>query len=363
MNRNGSRREREISGLAWLPPVPAGRDLPAGRQQILKEHLMTEIGRTDAASRPPASDHRRKRPRSLAAVAGAGVLAVALTAAAVVIGANALSSHARPAAPPSGPARAGTPTTTAAALLARIANVAAGQPSPTVRDSEFMYIRSAVAYTEDTIVNGRETSTMEKLHERQIWLPVANMCVAGLLIEDGSRTPLSPFPVVNGKVDRSVAGGAPQSNLPQPDFTCPSEGHLGDATYRLLQSLPTSPTALLNYLKAGKKWTNDNPATEIGDLIREAIIPPAVAAALYRVAALLPGATLVPDATNAVGKHGIGIVWTSTDAQHEYQTEWIFNKTTLRYIGERDYNVKTGVVNGESAILKRAFVDKAGQLP
>jgi hypothetical protein len=358
MNHNGSRREREISGLAWLLPVPAGRDLPAGRHQLLKEHLMTEIRRTDAASRPPASDHRRKRPGSLAAVAGAGVLAVALTAAAVVIGANALSSHAKPAAPPSGPARGGTPTTTAAALLAKIANVAAGQPSPTVRDSEFMYIRSAVAYTEDTIVNGRETSTMEKLLERQVWLPVANLCVTGLLIEGGSRTPLSPFPVVNGKVDRSRSGDAPQ-----PNFTCPSEGHLGDATYRLLQSLPTSPIALLNYLKAGKKWTNDNPATEIGDLIREAIIPPAVAAALYRVAALLPGATLVPDATNAVGKHGIGIVWTSTDAQHEYRTEWIFNKTTLRYIGERDYNVRTGRVNGESAILQRAFVDKAGQLP
>ena len=362
MNHNGSRREREITGLARLLPVPAGRDLPAGRHQILKEHLMTEIRRTDATSRPPASDHRRKRPRSLAAVAGAGVLAVALTAAAAVIGANALSSRARPAAPPSGPGIGGTPTT-AAELLAKIANVAAGQPSPTVRDSEFMYIRSAVAYTADTIVNGRETSIMEKLHERQIWLPVANMCVTGLLIEDGSRTPLSPFPIVNGKVDRSVAGRAPQSNLPQPNFRCPSEGQLGDATYRLLQSLPTSPTALLSYLKGGKKWTNDGPVTEIGDLIREAIIPPALAAALYRAAALLPGATLVPDATNATGKHGIGIAWTSTDAQHEYRTEWIFDKTTLQYIGERDYNVKTGVVNGESAILQQAFVDKPGQLP
>jgi hypothetical protein len=44
---------------------------------------------------------------------------------------------------------------------------------------------------------------------------------------------------------------------PQPAFRCPSEGHLGDATYRLPQSLPTDPAALLTYLKAGKKWTND----------------------------------------------------------------------------------------------------------
>jgi hypothetical protein len=157
--------------------------------------------------------------------------------------------------------------------------------------------------------------------------------------------------VVNGKVQPPSSANSDA----QLAITCPTEGHLGDASYRLLQSLPTNPNALLNYLKAGKKWTNDDPVTEIGDLIREAIIPPAAAAALYRVAAHLPGAVVVPDATNAVGQHGIGIAWASTDAAHKYRTEWIFNKTTLQYIGERDYNVKTGVVNGESAILQRAL--------
>jgi hypothetical protein len=87
-----------------------------------------------------------------------------------------------------------------------------------------------------------------------------------------------------------------------------------------------------------------------------------VASALYRVAAHLPGATLVPDATNAVGQHGVGIAWTSTSAGHEYRTEWIFSKTTLQYIGERD-NVSTGAVDGESAIQQRAFVGQPGQLP
>jgi len=63
------------------------------------------------------------------------------------------------------------------------------------------------------------------------------------------------------------------------------------------------------------------------------------------------------------GQHGIGIAWTSTAAKQEYRTEWIFDKTTLQYIGELDYNVKTGAVTGESAILQRAFTDKVGQLP
>lgn len=356
MNHGSCRREREIAELARLLPTPAGRDLPAGRQQILKEHLMTEIRRADTSGRPSVSGHHRKRPRSLAAAAGAGVAVVALTAA-VVFGANALSSHPKLSPPVSGPAAGGSPTTVAR-LLAKIADVAAHQPSPAVRDNEFIYVRSKVAYEVDRIANGHETSTMEKLHARQIWLPVANICVTGLLVENGSRTLLSPFPVVNGKVDRS-----PGKDEPQPNFKCPSEGHLGGASYRLLQSLPTRPAALLTYLKAGRKWTNDDPTTEIGDLIREAIIPPAVAAALYRTAALLPGATLVRHATNAVGEHGIGIVWTSTDPHNQYRTEWIFNKTTFQYIGERDYNAKTGALTGESAILQRAFVRKAGQRP
>jgi hypothetical protein len=360
MSGNDFHCEQELSELARLLPVPAARDLPAGRKQILKEHLMTELPRTEPKSQPIAPDHRRRRSYGLAAVAGAGVLAMAVAATAIVVW-HATSGHTKSSPQTVGPGSAGT--STAAVLLARIADVAASQPAPTVRNSQFMYIRSEVAYEVDVIANGHETSTMEKLHERQIWLPVANMCVTGLLREDGSSTSLSPFPVVNGKVEYPPTGQPSQSGGLTQNFTCPSEGHLGDATYRLLQSLPTSPNALLNYLKAGKKYTNDDPATEIGDLIREAIIPPAVAAALYRVAALLPGAVVVPDATNAVGQHGVGISWAGTGAARDYRTEWIFNKTSLQYIGERDYDAKTGVVNGESAILQRAFVDKPGQLP
>ena len=342
---------REIGELARLLPVPDGRDLPAARKQILKEHLMTELRQTD----PPARTRHPRRPRRPAIVA-AGVAAVVAVAAATVVVAG--------TTPPTQPrARASGSPRTAAELLVKIASAAASQPSPAVRDGEFMYIRSEVAYTADTISGGRETSTMARRHERQIWLPVANLCVTGLLIENGERTSLSLFPVEKGKADRSAPPpGKPQpQGAPQPAFSCPSEGHLGDATYRLLQSLPTDPAALLDYLKAGKKWTNDDPPTEIGDLIREAIIPPAVAAALYRVAALLPGATLVARATNAVSRPGIGIVW--TNSRHQYRTEWIFDKTTLQYIGERDYDPTTGQLTGESAILQRAFTAKAGQLP
>jgi hypothetical protein len=69
-------------------------------------------------------------------------------------------------------------------------------------------------------------------------------------------------------------------------------------------------------------------------MIRVAIVPPALAAALYRLAATLPGATLVPNATSATGRPGIGIMWTGT-----------------------------GELTGESTIVQRAFVARAGQVP
>ena len=331
--------------------LPAERDLPAARKQILKEHLMTELRQADAQPGQPGQPGTPRPHRRTVLVTGA-----VLTAAAVAIAtAVAVRTHTSPPAPPAAQPR---PPATAAQLLAKIADAAARQPAPVVRDTDFTYIRSMVAYEVDSISNGHETTSMEKLHERQIWLPVANVCATGLLIEQGERTPISPFPVVNGKVDRH-----PPKGTPMPNFSCPSEGHLGDTTYRLLQSIPTQPDALLAYLTAGKKWTNDDPPTEIGDMIRETIMPPDLAAALYRLAATLPGATLVPHATNVAGRAGIGIMWTSKTAKQVYKNEWIFDKTTLRFIGEKTYDPGTGRLTGESAIIQQAFTAKAGQLP
>ena len=182
--------------------LPADRDLPAARKQILKEHLMTELRRADCQPGQPGQPgtdrtrpRRRRRQgehrRRTVLVAGAVLTATAVAVATAVVVGTSTSPHAPKAAQAAQPA----PPATAAQLLARIATAAARQPTPVVRDSDFMYIRSRVAYEIDSVSNGHETVTMEKPHERQIWLPVANICATGLLIEDGERTPISPFPV------------------------------------------------------------------------------------------------------------------------------------------------------------------------
>jgi hypothetical protein len=263
----------------------------------------------------------------------------------------------RPAGP--GPATRGTRPAganrpTAAMLLAKIADAAQRQPAPAVRGGEFMYIRSEVAYPTDTIVNGHETSASGMLHERQVWLPVANICATGLLIEQGVSTPLSAYPIHSGHVVQPPPGSG---------FLGCGEGTVGDPTYRLLQSLPADPATLLKLIYAKTKGEGPSPAAEafttIGNLIGETIVPPRTAAALYRAAALIPGATVVEHATDAVGRSGIAVAWTAG----RYRDEWIFNSATLQYLGERDYDTATGTVSGESAVLQRAFVGKAGQLP
>jgi hypothetical protein len=323
-----------ITDLTRLLPAGPAPDLPADRLQILKEHLMVEYRVAAGNGRPTPQRRRARRPLIAALGAGAVLAAVAATALVLVL------TGGRPA--PASPA--------AVELLAKVANVAARQPVPAVSNSEFMYVRSEVSYA--VYENGSQTPTMEPLHERQIWQPVANVCDWGLLIEQGQRTSLAPSP-----------GSSPSFSV-----KC-GPGNLDNATYRLLQSLPTDPRTLLSQIYTfdqkngeGQALGSDGEAfVTIGDLIRETIAPPSTAAALYRAAALIPGVTLIGRVTDVEGQLGIAIAWTS--GQDRY--EWIFDPATLQYVGERDYDMSTGkpVVTGNAAVLQRAFVGTAGQLP
>ncbi len=320
MNADDPRRG-DVAELARLLPAPAERELPAGRQHTLKEHLMSELrlAASPAAGRPAT----RSRRMPVIAIAATG----AATLAAVIV--LALLPANTPGASPA-----------AMRLLAKIAAAAARQPSPPVRNSQFWYIKSWVAYL---VCNGGSGNdcVLEKPHERQIWQSVSNLCVTGLLREDGQDTPLRFA-----------------SNY----LHCPYRGGVHDPTYRFLQSLPTDPHALLSLIERQMQGQLPRPEeafTTIGDLLREAIAPARVSAALYRAAALIPGVTVVANATDAIGRHGVAVAMTYQGVR----SEWVFSKQTLRYLGERDINLTNGSTTGEAAVLQRAFVNHAGQIP
>ena len=281
MNADDARR-RDLAELARLLPDPAGREFPAGRQQALKEHLMSEVRTTGRPpARVPATRHRRK-PVIIVAVAVAAAVAAVLT----------LLPRNEPDASPA-----------ATRLLAKIATAAAAQPNPDVRNNQFWYIESWLSFEAcEAGPNGRFKCTMEKPHERQVWESVSNQCVTGLLREDGRESPLT---------------------FTTSHLHCPYQGDMNDPTYRLLQSLPTGPHALLSLIERGmpgQQGRSEGAFTTIGDLLNESIAPPQVSAALYRAAALIPGVTVVADATDAIGRHGVAVAFSYQGTR----SEWIF---------------------------------------
>src|SRR5262245_29463282 len=126
--------DSEIQEIAALLPAPEAPGMGADRSRALRAHLVTELRST--RSRSP----RRARPsrRLWTGLGVAGAVGAAAAVAATVLVASPSPSHGGRSAPANGTAL------TAATLLAKVADAAARQPAPTVRDDEFMYIRSEV---------------------------------------------------------------------------------------------------------------------------------------------------------------------------------------------------------------------------
>ena len=162
-----------------------------------------------------------------------------------------------------------------------------------------------------------------KMITSQVWVPVDNVC----------RTGLERGITATGHMSSSTFSAQ------QPGVKCPNIGCLNDPTYRLLQTLPTNPHALLAMIYRIERGHGPGPAQEafvtIGDLLRNTIAPPKVAAALYRAAALIPGVTLVPDATDAIGRHGVAVARIGPGVDGGVREELIFSRATLQLIGER----------------------------
>src|SRR5262249_42134829 len=186
-----------------------------------------------------------------------------------------------------------------------------------------------------------------KLITERVWVPVGKSC----------RPAYKRSTSANGKTVIQTFSGE----------KCPGIGALNDPTYRLLQTLPTNPHALLALIYRVERGHGPGPDQEafvtIGDLLRNTIAPPKVAAALYRAAALIPGVTLIPGATDAIGWHGVAVGRIGPGADGGIREELIFSKSTLRLIGERTVIARTRVATSPTPTIHPAFVDHPGHRP
>ncbi|MFE7582923.1 CU044_5270 family protein [Streptomyces gardneri] len=336
----------EHEEIARLLPVPAERDRPARHHQALKDQLLREFRQDAAPAAGPRSGVRRLAYVAVPLTAGA--LAVTLATNGQVESTPGAERNAAVAPAQGGKAPAATPATV---LLDRIATVAAAKPARTVRDDQYIHVLSTVAWSSQS--DADPVLRLDTPHSREVWLSVDGS-KPGLLRERGEETPLA------GALDKDGRPVDPVGN-PHPTLNSP--------TYRYLESLPTDPDALLRKIYDETKGQGPGPDQEafvtIGDLLREQLAPPKVSAALYKAAARIPGVTVVDDAVDAAGRHGVAVARVHAGER----TEWIFDRKSLEFLGERGVMVedtnwgRSGQVTATTAILSRGVTDRTGEAP
>ncbi|WP_242884851.1 CU044_5270 family protein [Actinomadura litoris] len=321
----------ERGELAGLLPAAGAPELSDGRRRILKEHFMLEIQESEPATAPrPAARRRRLAVGVLAATVAAGAAAAG---AAVVADGGGEPEKAPPVA------LGGDAPADAVALLDRVSLAAAHKPAVAVRDDQFIYTRTKGAY--GAIGSG----------------PAKGKAGAQNQVTDETWT--SPLPKVDGLGRKN--GGRP--------FMIHGENVY---SYKRLSRFPTDPDAILRRVysehkeRKGYDQSKEGLAfDEIGRLVNGSLVPPRLAAGLYRAAAMIPGVVLVPDAVDAAGRHGMAVA----RVRGPERSEWIFDRKTYAYLGERSVLVedgdagKKGTVVSHSALLAVGVVDKRGRLP
>jgi hypothetical protein len=322
----------ERAELARLLPAPGEPELPADRHLLLKDAFLQQITEQPAAA-----------PRRRLILLAAPVVAAALVA--VIVGVTVFSRRTTggvttAATSPVVAVVAGD-ATGVTRLMERVALVAGRKPPVPVGKDEYVYIRSKVAwlvFAEDVGSGSKEVGVdrqvLDRVHSREIWVP-ATQGDEGLIREHGDTFGLS--------------GAYPNSRY---------------------ADLPTDPAALLRKVYADTEGQGNGPDAQafdfLGEALRESLLPPRVAAAIYRAAARIPGVVLVADSVDAQGRHGIAAARTDEFGERR---EWIFDPTTFEYLGERSYLVrdtdtgKAGTLTATTAVLQRGVVHREGDLP
>ncbi|MFD8027983.1 CU044_5270 family protein [Streptomyces sp. NPDC048231] len=364
MKANQSRQSPvEWKESAALLPQ-AGRDLPAGRHQFHKERLMAHIQQdtqrvehpgTAGSVRPKSSGLRMPRlaialPVAAFAVAGAVVAGVVLNGGA---GGQAVDVAVGPALT--------TQVSPASAkgldqLVDQISVAAADGPRPVMKPGQYVYIASQSADTFVKTVDDKSSLASHALHKRQIWKSA-----------DGTKGWL---------IDPAVNDSPEGETLSLPDEQGhPFEAYLNAPSYDYLATLPTDPDQLLEKIYKETKGHGNSPDQEafttIGDLLGESYPPAELYSALFKTAAKIPGVVVVDDARDAIGREGVAVA--RLDETSGAREEWIFDKKTHVFLGERSVQVKPvteygvtmkpGTVLYTDAITTRAIVDDMKQVP
>ena len=333
-----------------LHPPSAG---PPARERA-RQALLASIESTA----PPRRRRQRARPRlGLAPLGVAGALAA--VAVGIVVAVSLRGGAANP--PPA-----------AGVVLARAARVAEASGGPRqLRPGEYWYVKSiwttAGASVADHAHPGASIQLPDTLstYERQAWIGLDRLGRVESHVV-GSITFLSA-----AARQQWIRAGRPRE-LPGYNGSLPRNAFI--RPYRQLLALPTNVDALwkLLYREAGTGapgWKRHEMFTEIGDLLREDPIPAKVRAALYLVAARIPGIQVLGLTHDAVGRPALAVAL--NDTLYGERSELLFDPKTSALLGERSvvvkpppkYHVKPGTVSEGATYITAGIVERIGQVP
>lgn len=240
------------------------------------------------------------------------------------------------------------PTSAAAAVLNRLAVVAAAQPWAYPRAGQYMYTYSVEAYSQTDEDTGCSVIPPE---HRQIWIAPDG---SGMLRESFGRGAFT------SAADRHRCAQHHELSMADPHRASNSwfgRGGLSDGPVNE-QGLPTDTATLRALIMSGKidggPRTNAEAFVRVGDLLRETDASPRLRAAIYRAAATIPGVRSLGPTRDHLGRLGVGLTFHSRDG---YDPTYIFNPHTSALIGET-YRDGRGRLTGWAVYLVSKVVDR-----
>lgn len=289
-----------------------------------------------------------------------------------------------------GSERVVTPATAAEALRAAARAVETGAAQPPLEPGQFGYVRSENAYAAQ--VGGADGTGIEPwayIHPsiNEKWISpqgTVRLLYRGTgdarffgerderrCVDQLGRAGCEEMVAFNDDLDDTFKQG---------QYLIPF-GH-GGITYEELLALPTQEEALEERMRrAAADFANADYEmfVMVGDMLREPLTPSDLRAALYRVAAGIPGVELVGQTTDPRGRPATAI--TITTAGHvtpspepgsgDIRQELLFSEETGDFLGERNVVVRpiewadaeVGTVIGYSVYLEFGVVDSSKERP
>lgn len=311
----------------------------------------------DEEGRDAKAAFRPARRRMVVRLSLAGALTVATAAAAtIVLGAG--GRHTGPL---------GTPDAAAAQLLNQAAVVAEAEPGIHPRPHQYVRI--------DTVSRQLDLPENDEGLRAPVYVPVHDQWWERA---DGGGYNL--LRRKNGRPEPVPPATTAPPTLPDPDDGdeltpgCPKDAGPLNQSYAWVAALPTDPASLRRELFGSPRegqhvdvnaW-RDVEWQEVSDAVNQAVTKPKLRAALFRLAAELPGARVIPHATNALGQSGKAVQFTNrNDAFDEPQiSQLIFDARTLRYLGSNTVlgkarpGLPAGTVVDATSVVKVSVADK-----